>query len=177
MVAYGNERPGRITQDSRTGQYCSASTPQLHHSMTVRVPRTIVRARQREDPFPTSPLTQRPARSETWALADHPFAHKHAQLLRGWHAGRPRGVASRTPRVILYCWMRKPLRREWVRGNCSIGCPAGAKSGWRGRYRTGLRRWRSYLDSYVHTVLDMTLTVSTSRMDLSGTWLQYEVQG
>lgn len=25
------------------------------------------------------------------------------------------------------------------------------------------------------TVLDMTLTVSTSRMDLSGTWLQYRV--
>jgi hypothetical protein len=70
-----------------------ASTPQLHHGMTVRVPRTIVRARQREDPFPPSPLTQRPARAETWALADHPSAHKHAQLLRGWHAGRPRGVA------------------------------------------------------------------------------------
>jgi hypothetical protein len=71
----------------------SVSPPQLHHSMTVRVPRTIVRARQREDPFPPSPLTQRPARAETWALADHPSAHKHAQLLRGWHAGRPRGVA------------------------------------------------------------------------------------
>jgi hypothetical protein len=138
MLAYGNERLGPNYAGLLYGR---ASIRRIRCNCTVR-------ARQREEPSPPA-QAQRGLRPGPSPITLSPTN------TRSCCADGPEAWSSRTPRVILYCWMRNPLRSQWVRGNCSISGsgPAGPAPASRVRCRTEQRLWRSSLPRHLCTVL------------------------